>query len=580
MRIRDNKRTGKSKKPISVEQARAIMDETKSADADTKSSGKSNSQKPQLTDLVIAIVHQENVELWRDKDERGYITFHSSGRFHNHHLDSPQAKRWFKAQLYTQHGRTLPDDALRSILLILEQECLQKKQYTPNIRSALFEGNIYIDLCNDQGEAVVITRDGWHVSSTLPVKFLRKDGSRPLCRPRRTQSAKPLFKLLRIFNIDEEQQILVTGWLLRAFPAMAPYLILVIIGEPGSTKSTTTEGCKLIVDPTMPLLRALPRSEEDLYVAASCHKVLAFDNVSKLEPWLSDAFCRLLTGGGFGVRKLYHQHDEALYEGAAPLIINGIEESVSRADLASRAIILDLSAIPDSKRITKREFEEKFAELLPDALGVLMNALSCALRNVDTIELARLPRMADAVKWVSAAEEALEWSPGTFLEAYERNQKHSLEIASESSPLAQVLQDLISDTHPFISGTATELLRIVRDHAPNLNMEAKFLPQTPIALSNSLKRIAPALRALGIEVHRLPRREQRIIEIRRIQDDTTGASASPTIDFAPTSPSNSSSENSLVATDAADASSGHSTGMSNCAKCVRNGDKCASCFLS
>ena len=53
------------------------------------------------------------------------------------------------------------------------------------------------------------------------------------------------------------------------------------------------------MDPNSAPLRALPREERDLFIAAMNAHLLAFDNVSHIPPWLADAFCRLATGGGF-----------------------------------------------------------------------------------------------------------------------------------------------------------------------------------------------------------------------------------------------------------------------------------------
>ena len=64
--------------------------------------------------------------------------------------------------------------------------------------------------------------------------------------------------------------------------------------------------------------------------------VLAFDNVSGLPPWLSDALCRIASGGGFSTRQLYTDADEVLFEAQRPIVVNGIEDFVTRADLADQ----------------------------------------------------------------------------------------------------------------------------------------------------------------------------------------------------------------------------------------------------
>src|SRR5262249_30479010 len=94
-------------------------------------------------------------------------------------------------------------------------------------------------------------------------------------------------------------------------------------------------------------VRALPRDEREVFIAASNGHVLAFDNLSGLPPWLSDALCRLTSGGAFSARRLFTDQDEMLFAAARPIILNGIEEVITRPDLADRAILLMLAPIAE-----------------------------------------------------------------------------------------------------------------------------------------------------------------------------------------------------------------------------------------
>ena len=71
-------------------------------------------------------------------------------------------------------------------------------------------------------------------------------------------------------------------------------------------------------------------------IAANNGYLLAFDNLSGLPIWLSDALCRLASGGGFAVRQLYTDDEEVLFEAARPILLNGSEEVISRPDLGDR----------------------------------------------------------------------------------------------------------------------------------------------------------------------------------------------------------------------------------------------------
>src|SRR5262249_8067329 len=80
-----------------------------------------------------------------------------------------------------------------------------------------------------------------------------------------------------------------------------------------------------------------------LFISANNGHCIAFDNVSSLPPWLSDALCQIATGGGFATRQLWTDADETLFDARRPVVLNGIEEFVTRGDLASRSLHLRAS---------------------------------------------------------------------------------------------------------------------------------------------------------------------------------------------------------------------------------------------
>jgi hypothetical protein len=57
--------------------------------------------------------------------------------------------------------------------------------------------------------------------------------------------------------------------------------------------------------------------------------LLAFDNISSLPSSLSDALCRLASGGSFALSQLYTDADEVL-QAARPTMLNGIEDLITR----------------------------------------------------------------------------------------------------------------------------------------------------------------------------------------------------------------------------------------------------------
>ena len=106
-------------------------------------------------------------------------------------------------------------------------------------------------------------------------------------------------------------------------------------------------------------------------IAANNSYLLAFDNVSSLPAWLSDG--RLASAGSFAVRQLYTDDDEVLFQAARPLLLNGIEEVISRPDLADRAIFLTLPLVGDARRQSERELWRQFELARPRILGALLD---------------------------------------------------------------------------------------------------------------------------------------------------------------------------------------------------------------
>ena len=83
---------------------------------------------------------------------------------------------------------------------------------------------------------------------------------------------------------------IVVSWLSAALRPSGPYPLLAISGEQGSAKTALSKMLRALVDPNIAPLRALPREERELFIAANNGHVLAFDNISRLRSWLSMRF--------------------------------------------------------------------------------------------------------------------------------------------------------------------------------------------------------------------------------------------------------------------------------------------------
>ena len=314
-------------------------------------------------------------------------------------------------------------------------------------------------------------------------------------------------ELKPFLNVADEDSALVLAWLTSALRPRGPYPILYLLGEQGSAKSTTQKVLRRVIDPYKAELRTAPRDECDLQIAASNSQVIAIDNMSRLDPWLSDSFCRLATGGGLATRELFSDGEEVIFDAQRPILMNGIEEVATRGDFLERAILITLPSISENKRRDEKTFWSAFERARPRILSGLLDAVSAAMAREKSVHLPRKPRMADFCIWGVAGEIALGFEAGTFERAYARNRSGAHELALEASPIVPYLRVFVQECGDWI-GTAGELLKQLNQRAGEQDMRQKGWPSCPRGLSGMLRRLAPNLRAgvQGIAITALDRK--------------------------------------------------------------------------
>jgi hypothetical protein len=456
---------------------------------------KSNRRDSQATKLVSIA---ETAELFHSPDGTAF----ASVAVESHRETWPVKSRAFRQYLareYYQAERTAPRaQSLQDALgVITAKACFDGREDTVFLRVAEREGSIWIDLGNRAWQAVEVTIYGWRVADKPPIRFRRSPGMLPLPVPIKGGKIEELNGYLNLSC--EEDRVLVYSWLVAALRPRGPYPILNLLGEQGTAKSTASRVLRALVDPFTAPLRTAPKDERDLQIAARNSHVIALDNVSSLEPWLSDALCRLATGGGLATRELYSDADEIIFDAQRPVLLNGIEDVATRGDFIERCIIVYLAQIKESQRQEEARFWRSFDKARPHILGALLNATVSALCNADSVRLPRLPRMADFAVWAVSAEQGLGFGPGTFLEAYDKNRKDANSLALEASPIFSPLVAMLSTRNRW-EGTASDLLRELGRKSPEEITKTRSWPKTARALSGILRRLAPNFRSIGTEV--------------------------------------------------------------------------------
>jgi hypothetical protein len=406
-------------------------------------------------------------------------------------------KRWLTYVFLKETGcipnKDLLSQSINAIISIARYEAQLTDVHT---RIAEHEGCIYLDLTNDKWECIEISSEGWTVITDPPVFFRRTNGLLPLPIPERGGSITELKTLLNLAS--EEDYYLTVGWLLGNLHPRGPYPGLSLNGGQGTGKSFATVVLKSTVDPNVAPTKSSPKDERDMAIAAQNSHVIGLDNLSSMPTWLSDLLCKLSTGSGFSTRKLHTDDEETIFYACRPFIMNGIEDGlISRPDLLERCILVNLEKIAATKRRTERELKQAFKDAHPRILGSLLDAAVVALREINNTSLGELPRMADFCEWVTAAESALGWEHGTFMNAFVQNQNDASSIAIEASPVARAIKRYMTDCSKW-EGTATDLYQALAKYE-DITQEKNW-PGNARALSGLLKRVAPSLYAQGIDV--------------------------------------------------------------------------------
>ena len=211
-------------------------------------------------------------------------------------IQSKRFRGWLRRRYYEATGAAASAGEIRSALDLLETRAqFDGPERTVHIRIAEHAGHIYLDLADEHWRAVDIEPDGWRIIERPPVRFRRAPGMLPLPVPEQGGSIEALNSLLNLPSRNEF--VLVVAWLLGALRSRGPYPLLAISGEQGSAKTVLCKLLKALIDPNAAPVRALSREERELMIAANNGYLLAFDNLSALPVWLSDALCRLASGG-------------------------------------------------------------------------------------------------------------------------------------------------------------------------------------------------------------------------------------------------------------------------------------------
>ena len=467
-------------------------------------------------EAILRLCVEAGDHFFHDNEHRAFVLVREGGIARTLPVRSREYNLLLGRRFYRSAGSGLPSTAKTEAIATLEGLAVYEgREEAVFIRIGEYEGSVVLDLCDKRGRVAVVGKDGWEVRDESPIRFRRTRGMLALPAPVPGGSIEDLHRFINVGT--EEDFILVCAFILGCFSPRGPFMILLVNGEPGSAKSTLCRLVRALIDPNKAPLRSEPKDIRDLAIAANNAWMIGLDNMSRVNERLSNALCRLATGGGFATRELFTDADETIFDATRPVIINGIGDIADRSDLIDRAVRLTLPTIPERRRRTEKAIWSAFEQQQPAILGAFLDAVSVALRNEAAVRFTRLPRMAGSASWVVAAEPACPWAPGSSIAALDDQRRDADESVIEACPLAHAVRDRV-ERNGEIEGTATEILDLLSAHKDDNILKHPAWPKGAPALGTKLREVAPSLRRLGIEVQFNRNAGRRTITIRRNEE--------------------------------------------------------------
>jgi hypothetical protein len=377
--------------------------------------------------------------------------------------------------------KAAPQQALADCFLVLEGVAQENNEADLYLRVAGHQGSWWLDLAEQTGAAIKISSSGWTIEKDAPVLFKRTALNGPLPKPTRGGDLGSLWELL---NVAADDRPLVVAWLVAALMADIPHPVLAFFGEQGTGKTTAQKMLVSILDPGPVPTRKPPRDAEAWVTAAAGSWVVGLDNLSEVQPWLSDSICRAVTGDGDVRRKLYTDGEHAVFAYRRCICLNSIDLGAVRGDLGERMLPISLQTISESRRLGEEDLWPRWNKAHASVLGALLDLAVGVMSVFPSVELKTRPRMADFARVLAAVDRVL----GT--KGFEHYLARQSAIATDSLT-ADPFVVAISALGRF-EGTAADLLAAVRVDKP-----PREWPTSARSVTQRLRRQAPVMRKAG-----------------------------------------------------------------------------------
>jgi hypothetical protein len=158
-------------------------------EADSSGDDESGTARAKQSDVLIHIAKRG--ELFHN-DDVAYADVNRNGHRETWPVRSGGFRRWLLHCYYDENGGAPNNDAVSTALGVIEADATVRGEEHPvAVRVGGHDGKIYVDLCNNDWQAIEIDTACWRVVDQPPIRFIRSRGMLPLPMPVMRKHAHP-----------------------------------------------------------------------------------------------------------------------------------------------------------------------------------------------------------------------------------------------------------------------------------------------------------------------------------------------------------------------------------------------------
>ena len=252
----------------------------------------------------------------------------------------------------------------------------------------------------------------------------------------------------------------------------------------------------------------LPSATRNLNLILSKYFLSFFDNQSNFSPEQSNLLCGAITGTGAEERLLYHNHETTYTSYKTTFISTSLSTPTMGEDLMNRSLFIEFPKITqtsyNTEKLILKQFEDKYASYF----GGLLDVISHMLQVQDTIQLKKMPRMADFCVNMCAA--------GDFYGIPSEEMAHIM-ITNQNKEIISKVDDLFLLIHDYLEEHGN-VHCVFNEFISNLQEYARKKKRPMRALQTGLPQLSKKLRDLDAALMTVDWNMNRISFYEKLED--------------------------------------------------------------